>query len=239
MNNLLELAINAHGGLKRWNELSTASAHLENGGVLWPMKGHADFIHPSRVTVNLHQQKSSHSPFLKPGQRTSVEAHRVAIETIEGKVLQERLNPRDSFQGHQLETPWDELHLAYFAGYAMWTYLTAPFSFAKPGFESQEVEGWSENGEMWRGLKVRFPKDIASHSKEQTFYFGSDGLLRRHDYTVEVSGGSRATHYVSNYKEFDGIMVPTKRRVYVPGPDNKPLPEPLIVSIDLSEVKFK
>lgn len=238
MNDLLELAIKAHGGLKRWNELKTGSAHLENGGVLWPMKGHPEFIQPSRVTINLHKQKASHEPFLKPNQRTSVEPNRVAIETLDGKVLEERMNPRDSFKGHTLETPWDQIQLAYFSGYAMWTYLTAPFSFVMPGFETKEVEGWSENGETWRGLRVRFPKTIATHSSEQTFYYGKDGLLRRHDYDVEVSQ-AKGAHYVSNYKEFDGIMVGTKRRVYVPGPDNKPMPEPLVVSIDLSGVWFK
>jgi hypothetical protein len=239
MNDLLELAIKAHGGLKRWSELKTGSAHLENGGVLWAMKGQAGFAQPARVTINLHKQKSSHEPFLKPNQRTSVEPHRAAIETLDGRVLEERLNPRDSFKGHTLETPWDPLQCAYFAGYAMWTYLTSPFSFVTPGFEVAEVEPWRENGEVWRGLKVRFPKHIATHSTEQTFYFGKDGLIRRHDYALEICGGAKGAHYVYNHKEFDGIVVPTKRRVYSPGPDNKPMPEPVIIAIDLSEVWFK
>jgi hypothetical protein len=239
MNDLLALAIKAHGGLKRWHELQSVSAHLDNGGVIWLMKGQSEFIHPSRVTASLHVQKASHEPFLASNQRTSVEPHRVAIETLDGKIIEERLHPRDSFKGHSMETPWDRIHLAYFAGYAMWTYLTSPFSFVMPDFETKEVEGWSENGETWRGLKVKFPKTIATHATEQIFYFGKDGLLRRHDYDVEVSKGARGAHYVYNYKEFDGIMVPTKRRVLVPGPDNKPLPEPIVVSIDLSDVNFK
>ena len=73
---------------------------------------------------------ASHSPFVKPHLRTSFEPHRVAIETMDGHVIQERLTPRDSFAGHALDTPWDQLQLAYFAGYAMWTYLTTPFVFA-------------------------------------------------------------------------------------------------------------
>ena len=107
-----------------------------------------------------------------------------------------------------------------------------------PGFEAGEIDGWRENDETWRGLRVRFPKHIATHSSEQIFYFGKDGLLRRHDYTVEISA-TKGAHYVSDYREFGGIMVPTRRRVYVPGPDNKPQPEPIIISIDLSDVRFK
>jgi len=34
---------------------------------------------------------------------------------------------------------WDDLHLAYFSGYAMWNYLTTPFLFAMEGFEVEEA----------------------------------------------------------------------------------------------------
>ncbi|AKU93821.1 hypothetical protein AKJ09_00485 [Labilithrix luteola] len=203
------------------------------------MKGQGEFAKPTRVTVSIHEQWASHAPFLEPNLRTSFAPHRVAIETLDGKVLEERLNPRDSFQGHTMETPWDRIQLAYFAGYAMWTYLTSPFSFVMPGFDVREVDGWNENGETWRGLRVKFPRTIATHSTEQTFYFGRDGLLRRHDYDVEVAKGAKGAHYVFDYQEVAGIMVPMRRRVYMPGPDNKPMPEPVIVSIDLSDVRFE
>jgi hypothetical protein len=39
MNELRDHVIAAHGGLDRWNELT--SAHLVNGGVVWAMKGQA------------------------------------------------------------------------------------------------------------------------------------------------------------------------------------------------------
>jgi hypothetical protein len=35
-------------------------------------------------------------------------------------------------------------------------------------------------------------------STEQTLYFDQKGLLRRHDYHVEISGGIGAAHYVSD-----------------------------------------
>jgi hypothetical protein len=34
MSELAKLAIDAHGGLKRWNRFTTLSAHLIQGGVL-------------------------------------------------------------------------------------------------------------------------------------------------------------------------------------------------------------
>jgi hypothetical protein len=120
----------------------------------------------------------------------------------------------------------------------MWTYLTSPFTFTLPGYEVEEMEPWRENGETWRRLQVTFPPDIATHSKVQTFYIDKDGLIRRHDYDVEISGGTPAVHYLSDHTEVSGIIVPTKRLVYIRQPDLSPLKEPLIVSIQLSDIKF-
>jgi hypothetical protein len=238
MNDLLALAVEAHGGLNRWNELSEVSADLEVGGVLWGLKGQQGFVGPSRVAASLHCQWASHSPFLHPAHRTAFNAEHVAIETQDGLPVEVRENTRVSFGGHTLETPWDRIQLAYFAGYAMWTYLTSPFSLVTEGFESEEVKPWQENGETWRALRVRFPKTIATHSAKQTFYFDNKGLLRRHDYDVDISAGSGAAHYVYDHKSFNGIMVPTRRRIHIRGEDGKPQMEPLLVSIDLSNIKF-
>lgn len=57
------------------------------------------------------------------------------------------------------------------------------------------------------------PRSIATHNAEQIFYFGSDHLLRRLDYQPEVAGAPIA-HYVSDPREFDGFVFPTRRRVY-------------------------
>ena len=133
MNNLAQLTIDAHGGLERWRRFEHVTAHLRTGGVLWALKHQQGFLDEVNVRVALRRQWASHSPFGGPDLRTSFEPSRVAIETTEGRVIEERLVPRDSFAGHQVDTPWDRLQLAYFAGYAMWTYLTAPFLFAMDG----------------------------------------------------------------------------------------------------------
>jgi hypothetical protein len=59
-----------------------------------------------------------------------------------------------------------------------------------PGFVTEEIEPWRENGETWRRLKATFPATVASHNREQVTHFGPDGLMRRHDYTVDVLGGA-------------------------------------------------
>ena len=238
MDSLVQLTIDAHGGLERWRRFERVSARLRNGGVLWALKQQQGVLDDVEVRVALHREWASHSPFVTSEQRTSFEPSRVAIETTDGRVVEERLTPRDSFAGHGLDTPWDKLQLAYFAGYAMWTYLTTPFLFAMDGITTEELQPWREDGEIWRRLKVTFPSDIATHSAVQVFYFGSEGLLRRHDYDTEVLGGTPVAHYVHEYQTFSGILVPTRRWVLGRRPDGTSVPTPLIVTIDLSEVEF-
>jgi hypothetical protein len=238
MDALAKLAIEAHGGLDRWRQLKSVSARLLVGGVLWGLKGKDGILNDIHVTVDLRKERASHWPFIKPDQHTYFQPDRVAIETSDGEVVEERFNPRESFKGHVLETPWDDLQLAYFAGYAMWTYLNTPFLFALPGVETEEIGPWQKNDEVWRRLKATFPPSIATHSTVQTFYFDWKCLLKRHDYEVDISGGTPAAHYVSELQEISGIMVPTKRRVFGRQPDGKAVPTLLVVSIDLSEVEF-
>ena len=238
MNGLAQRTIDAHGGLQRWRHYEHVSAHLRNGGVLWTLKHQPGLLDEVNVRVALRRAWASHSPFVTPTLRTSFEPHRVAIETTDGHVVEERLDPRDSFAGHGLDTPWDRLQLAYFAGYAMWTYLTTPFLFAMEGVETEELDPWHENGEIWRRLRVTFPSQVATHGSPQTFYFDSDALLRRHDYDADVLGGTPAAHYVHDYQQFSGLLVPTTRRVFGRTPDGRVVPEPFIVTIDLTNVEF-
>ena len=237
MTDLLDLAIDAHGGWDRWQKLSKATVRANLGGGLWALKGQSDApLDDVRMTVALHAQHVEASPFKAPGTRSVYAPERVAIETDDGRVLASRANPRAAFAGHALATPWDDLQLVYFRGYAMWTYLAAPFVFREAGFRTQELEPWRENGESWRRLKVAFAPAVPSHSTEQVFYFDDTGLLRRHDYSVDIVGGTSSAHYASDHKTFGGIAFPTRRRVYRHGADNRPLPDSLAVTIDITDV---
>jgi hypothetical protein len=238
MNDLLDLVIEAHGGLERWNQLDAVSARLIQGGAEWTLKGHEGVLADVFARASLHEERESHHPFGAPNLRSEFTPGRVAIETMEGEVIEAMDQPRASFAGHTLETPWTRLQLAYFVGTAMWTYLTQPFTFALPGFETKELEPWREGDEEWRRLRVVWPSYLATHSTEQTLYFGQDGLIRRHDYDVEIQGGSGGAHFMSDYAQVSGIMLPTKHRIFPRGADDQALTEPLLVSIDLSEIAF-
>jgi hypothetical protein len=238
MNAFLASVLDAHGGLERWQRHRSLTATLVTGGGLWGLKGLVQDSAPRTMRVDLHAERASVTPFGKPEWRTAFTPERVAIETHEGQVVLERMQPRSSFAGHVMNTPWDALHRAYFNGYAMWTYLTTPFLFAMPGFGATEIAPWQEGDEVWRGLRVRFPDPIASHSREQDFYFGPDFLLRRHDYHVDVAGGFAAAQYVDDIVDVEGVKFPRRRRAYSRGPDLRPNRDLLFVAIDLADFRF-
>jgi hypothetical protein len=101
-----------------------------------------------------------------------------------------------------------------------------------------EIEPWEEDGEIWRRLKVTSPDNIASHTREQATYFGSDGLLRRHDYAVDVLSGAKGAHYIGDYRDHGGILMPHRRRVYPLDADNRKIPAPVLIAIDIVRLGF-
>jgi hypothetical protein len=235
MSELLDLVWHAHGGLDRWRKFNKVRAMIVAGGGLLPMKGLDIDPKPLEGTVTIHEESTIIRPFGQPDWRMIFSPERVVIETTAGVVVQERSNPRAAFAGHTMSAPWDLLHRGYFNGYARWTYLTTPFLMATPGVEVAEIASWQEGPERWRGLRARFPDAIASHSREQDFYFGDDFLLRRHDYQLEIAGGIPVAQYVYDIVEADGFRFPTKRRAYIRGPHLKAIRDLLLISLDLSD----
>ena len=124
-----------------------------------------------------------------PGRRGVFERGAVRIESDDGEVLAERDDPRAAFRRLRRNLWWDDLDLLYFAGYALWGYVSAPFIFTRPGFEVEEIEPWHEDGETLARAarpvsRTTSPPTRASSSTTST----TDGLIRRNDYTAEVFG---------------------------------------------------
>ena len=239
MSDLLDSVLEAHGGLERWREFSRVRATIVTGGQLFEIKGLPQDPAARQMTVALHDVWASVTPFGAPDQRTDFTPGRIAVEKLGGGAVTERTDPRASFAEHELETPWDPLHRAYFNGYAMWIYLTTPFALTFPGVSVTEIAPLQEDGELWPGLQADFPPEVATHSRLQEFYFGPDHLLRRHDYRVDVAGGFPAAQYVSDIVEADGFALPTRRRAYLADSAGRPIRDRLMVAIDLRDISFE
>ncbi|GGC66727.1 hypothetical protein [Undibacterium terreum] len=240
MNSLLAFAIEAHGGLARWNSFSTLKAEVSIDGAIWYLKQQTGLLTNKIIEIETRSEHVSITPFTAPDRRSTFVPSRLQLESLDGALIESRDDPASAFAGQTLETPWDKFHVAYFASEALWTYLTSPFLYSYPGFECEEIEPWQEPGESepWRRLKVTFPSSISSHTRTQITHFGPDGLMRRHDYTVDILGGATGANYVSGYREFQGIMMPTTRRIYAYDEAMQKVPEPLLVSLDFGRITF-
>lgn len=156
MTNLLDLVLEAHGGLRRWQEAGTIHAKGSVGGLLWTLRGQEGILATVDMAVDVQQQRVVFKGFTDPELRGVFTPGRVAIERRDGEVVAERTSPREAFAGHGPDTPWDQLHVLYFAGYAMWNYLTAPYLLTRPGVAVEELEPWEETGENGRRLRATF-----------------------------------------------------------------------------------
>jgi hypothetical protein len=236
MSELRDFVVGAHGGIERWNKVKAIDGEMSITGALWARKGWADTLKNVHVRADVRNQRISYHPFTDPYRRSIYRPDYTAVETLDGKLIRDRRNPRAAFDDHTLETRWDDLDLAYFSGYAMWNYLTVPFLFVLPEFTTEEVEPCDEHGERRRRLKVTFPGSVATHCSEQIFHIGGDGLIARLDYSAAVVGGMPTAHNLSDYRDFDGIKIATKRRAHRRRPDGTALAEP--VAIDITDIRL-
>jgi len=235
MTELLDLAVKAHGGLERWNKVKSIKVAASITGGIWYVKGKPDVLKNVIITAETCNEHVT-IDFSGQNKRAIFQPNRVAIEKTDGSPIETRDNPEKSFEGQQRETPWDDIQVAYFAGEALWTYLNTPFLYTHEGFATEEITSIRVEGETWRRLKVTFPDNVKSHTREQISCFGPDGLLRRHDYTVDILGSATGLNYARDYRNVDGIIFPTQRRVYAYEGDYQIVKEPLLVAIDMAEI---
>lgn len=242
---LLDEVLEAHGGRERWASARTIRGRVRSGGLLLRTRVPGNGFRDGRVEVTVGDPVSSAGPFPRDGQRGVFDHGAVRIETLDGEVLESRERPRELFFGRpglRRNLRWDALDAAYFAGYAWWNYLNAPYLLVREGIRVQEVEPWREAGgaETWRRLEAHFPDGLDTHSTRQLFYYDGELRLRRHDYTAEVVGGwARAAHMCAEHVEVGGLVFPTRRWVRPIGPGNRPLPLPTLVSLQLSEIEVE
>lgn len=238
MDNLLKFSIEAHGGLSAWDKLQRLHANVSIGGTLWDLKQFPGLFKNTRVDLNLrYPDVVTHLVDLE--EKIVFTPHQVSLQSESENTLDTCNDPRARFSGHSEDSKWDKLHAGYFTSYALWGYLTTPFLYTYPDFDVQEIDPWYENEERWRMLQVTFPDGYAAHTRTQYVYFGEDGLVRRHLYTVDVLGGAPRTNYAFEYLAVDGVMVATRRRVVAYNEVRQKIDKPILVSIDLNEVDFK
>lgn len=242
MNQLLDEVLAAHGGVERWASASAIRARGRLGGLL-PKRFPGNKLASFAVQVQVAEQRTVLHDFPQVGRRAVLERGDVRIETDDGECLDSRTDPRSAFSGLsglRRNVHWDPLDTAYFAGYAFWNYLTAPFLLSRDDVTVTEGEPWQASGQRWRRLQATFPAALETHCRQQIFYVDPDGLIRRHDFVAEPVGRwAAAALFCDQHREFDGLLFSTRRRVRPRGPGGRVLARPTLLALDFDEIEVE
>ena len=63
-------------------------------------------------------------------------------------------------------------------------------------------------------------------------------LIRRLDYNPWIAAGIPTAHYLDDYKDVGGLKFATKRRAYRRAPDGTAIPQPIVVAIDITDIRL-
>ena len=112
---LLDLAVEAHGGLERWNKVEAIKVAASITGAIWFVKGKGDSLKNVVLTAETRNERLT-VDFPGQDKRAIFEPNRIVIETVNGTLIEARDNPEASFVGQRRETPWDDIDVVYFVG---------------------------------------------------------------------------------------------------------------------------
>lgn len=238
---LVEEVIEAHGGRAAWRGVERIRLRARSGGLLLRTRARPNALREVGLDVEIGGVSATASPYPRAGLRGVFADGGVRIETDAGAVVASREDPRRCFFGRpglRRNLRWDDLDLVYFAGYAWWNYLNHPLLLARDGVTVSEAEPLRRGAETWRRLDVTFPSGLDTHSRRQAFLYDGRLRLRRHDYVAEIVGRwAHAAHFCDRHRLIDGLLVPTRRRVYPLAPGGRVVPRPALVALDLAEIE--
>lgn len=235
---LLDPILAAHGGEARWRQVDTIEAAFSSGGLAFSLHMQPWALQGLRIAVRPHARQVTLIDYGGPGRRGLWTPDQVSLVDADGRILAQRRQPRASFSRLDRQVRWDRLDLLYFAGYALWNYLSFPFILAQPGVEL--LAGEPATATRPGRLEARFDDSVPSHCRRQTFHVDQAGLLLRHDYTADVIGPwAQAANLCLASQTVDGLRFYTRRQVRPRlGPD-RVLPIPRLVWIELDDLQLR
>lgn len=228
-NALLDQVAGAYGGATRWNAVKRIALRVSAHGFAFRMKWRPPMVRV-RAHIDVHRPVVRFFPESADGLIEVFAGDEVRLEDREGGVVESRPNPQDGFPGGRRLLWWDRLDQIYFAGYALWNYVTFPALLDREDI-NWEVVGAST-------LRAHFPEGFPTHNQLQEFHIDLEtGLLIQHDYTASVFGNwAKGAHRVLEHQRVDGLAFGTSRRVTPRRKDGTPGPFPLLVGIEFEEI---
>src|SRR5690242_10769224 len=103
---LLDRVLDAHGGLANWDHVDSVTAEIAVGGPFWALRGWPDLVPTMTLSMDAHHEYITTTPFPGPDRYSvfEVDPERLAIQSTNGNVVEERTDPRSSFPAFDLQT---------------------------------------------------------------------------------------------------------------------------------------
>src|SRR5271156_5965544 len=92
MNDLLELAVKAHGGLERWNKVTSVKVAASITGAIWFVKSKGDALKNVVMTVATKVERLV-TDFPGQDKRSIFEPKRIVMEKVDGTPIEARNDP--------------------------------------------------------------------------------------------------------------------------------------------------
>src|SRR5215472_17287468 len=121
---LLDDALDACGGLARWNSLSRFTLHLSVGGALFSDAGHGREFKDVTAEGSTRTQSARFTGITGGEACGAFQPDAITIESLDGEILRSWRIPAPAFGADAKQSLADELHLVFFCGVAIWNYLT-------------------------------------------------------------------------------------------------------------------
>jgi len=237
-NDVVDRALEAHGGEARWKALSTLTTQWTFRGMMFKMRMREAQLKNLTASISTREPRVVIHPYPKPGMQAVFTPQHLQVSDEKG-VISSREHPRSTFGGLRTVVWWDDLEMLYFAGYVLWNYPQLPFLLLQPGLTLEDAGTSKQGQETWNKVKVTFPSEMPTHSPVQTFYFGPDGLLRRHDYCVAImSPLARGARYIHSYQDVDGFKLPQRIEMKLGMWGESYAPFPSLGYVDLDNMKL-
>jgi hypothetical protein len=233
-NIVVDRAIEAHGGETRWRQLTALKLTWTFRGTMFKMRLRENELRNLSARISTREQRVEITPFAGKEAKGVFTPGRVELG---GQSLDA---PRTAFKNLRTVFWWKDLEALYFSGYVLWNYAQLPFVLLTPGIVFEDLGTTTRNGETWNKVGATFPEQIATHSPKQVFYFGPDGLVRRHDYYVEImSKLARGARYVHTNQQVDGFTLPQRIEIKLGLAGESYAPFPALGHVDLDAAQVE
>lgn len=254
---LVSHVLKAHGGRDQWRSKKAFSAHLAISGSLFPPPESPPTGGAPSVAVGGYQlptaprnrpalrelviEGDTKTPQLRIFCSTDVTRYglytpnRVEFRTTSNQLLDAIENPIASLAARPLDRPLTRIEMVFLIGGIIWSSIVAPFLLDAPGVSVRE-EPVFDKSKTGRLLTVEFPETIEPLAPRRVLHVAEDGLIDRHEYELRYLYPSLLVDTASAHIAFDGIVVPTLRRILPLKADFDR--SPALLDIEIFDIRF-